>query len=671
MNICDGKGHHLPARLFLFMALLVAALAACQRNPSPTPTPTTSSRPVPTFTPQVTLPSNPQLPGGLPTAVATGPGGGGGQTSPPTITLPQKSELVVCLGSEPADLFLWGSNNTPAKLALLHALYGPGAVTGGTAFLRNFAYQPAILAKLPSLRDGDARLTNVPVQRGDPVVDPETGALQLYQGDSTTLPQLTASFRLRQDLYWSDGTPVLAGDSLFAYRVARTPGSGYPFRDLLDRTARYAAVDDYTIEWTGLPGYLPATYFLNFFAPLPEHVLKNLSPSDIAASDFARRPLGYGPFSFEEWLPGHHITLRRNPFYWKAQQGLPALRRLIFRFPITPEQALPSLLNGTCDIVTGDALAPDQIPAILDAQKQGTLQAAFAPDTTWEQITFNLQPADGRPAFGAHPALRQAMAYGFDRSSLVKRIWHGQGQVMNSLVLPNHPAYPKSGLAEYPYDPQKARALLENAGWRDEDGDGIREAHDIRVVIRESAVATRTVPITDGLPLSVTLLTTTGDPLRSQVAEAFVADMKAIGIGITVTFLDPAELFADGPDGPIFSRRFDLAEFAWSPPPSLTPAGDTFLCEAIPTSLNGWTGRNAAGFCDPAYDSSVQAAHQAMADAEQKNSWQQSQIILSNGLPAIPIFPYLKMAIARPGIRGLQLDPSEPSELYNIDEIHP
>jgi len=575
------------------------------------------------------------------------------------------------MGQEPDNLFLWGGNDTPAKLALLHALYGPGAVTGGTASLRDFAYQPAILAKLPSLRDGDARLTNVPVHLGDPIVDPATGALQLYQGDSTTLPQLTVSFRLRQDLYWSDGTPVLAGDSLFAYHVARAPGSGYPFRDLLDRTVRYVAVDDYTIEWTGLPGYLPGTYFLNFFAPLPQHVLKNLAPSDIAVSDFARRPLGYGPFSLEEWLPGHHITLRRNPFYWKAQQGLPALRRLIFRFPITAEQALPSLLNGTCDIVTGDALTPDQIPAILDAQQQGTLQAAFAADPTWEQITFNLQPADGRPPFGAQPALRQAVAYGFDRASLVERIWHGQGQVMNSLVSPDHPAYPRSGLTEYPYDPQKARALLENAGWRDEDGDGIREAHGVRMVLQESAEVTRTMRITDGVPLSLTLLTTAGDPLRSQVSQAFAADMKTIGVGVAITFLDPAELFADGPDGPIFSRRFDLAEFAWSPPAGRTPPGDMFLCEAIPTSLNGWTGNNAAGFCDPSFDSSVLAAQHTTDDAEQRNHWQEAQTILSNGLPAIPIFPYLKIVIARPGIKGLQLDPSEPSGLYNIDEIHP
>jgi peptide/nickel transport system substrate-binding protein len=581
-----------------------------------------------------------------------------------------RDELVVCMADEPEDLFLWGATQSAAKRTVLYALYGWGAATEGIASHRGFAYQPALLAKLPSLADGDARLRDVTVLPGSPVVDPDTGSRVLYRGSPTPMPQLVVFFRLRQDVRWSDGTPVTARDSVFAFQVARDPNSGYGRRHLVDRTASYVAVDDYTVEWTGLPGYLPPTYFLNFFGPLPQHVLKNLTPSEIAISDFARRPLSYGPFAVEEWLPGHRLALSRNVFYWKARKGLPALRRLIFRFPVSPDLALSEVLNGNCDIATPDAVTPDQLPAILAAQEQGTLQVAIAPDTSWEQIAFNLQPADGRPPLGGQRALRQAIAYGFNRQAAADRVWSGQGLVKNTLVLPGHPAYPAEGLATYDYDPDRARGLLEEAGWSDANRDGIREAHGVRFVVQQTPELTRTVAITDGLPLSLTLLITVDDPLRHQVAEMFQQDMRAIGVGIRLETLPPRDLFADGPEGPLFGRRFDLAEFAWVPPPVAGPLGDLFLCDAIPSKGNAWQGNNATGYCDPAFDEAVRRARRAADQTTRVGYWRQAQGILSRALPSIPLFPYLKIVIARPDIVGLRPEASEPGALYNIDEIH-
>ena len=651
------------------LTLLTALTVACRAKSTPTPTPTIPR--VPTFTVPSSIggyPAPPTSP--TPAATSSEPGTQPDRPAPATFP-PSSTEMVICMAGEPEDIFLWSTAESAAKRTVLHALYGPGTATNGIASFRGFAYRPAILAKLPSLADGDARLTDVTVLPGAPIVDAETGALMLYRGSPTTMPQLTVSFRLRHDLSWSDGTPLTARDSVFAFRVARDPSSGYPRRDLVDRTARYIMVDEYTTEWTGIPGYLPSTYFLNVFDPLPEHILKNLSPGEIRFSDFARRPLGYGPFALEEWLPGHHMTVVRNPFYWKAAQGVPSIRRLIFRFPVTAEQALPQLIGGGCDIVTSDALPPDQIPAILAAEKQGTVQAAFAPDSTWEQIAFNLQPADERPPLGAQKELRQALAYGFNRQAMVDQVWHGQNQVMDSIVLPDHPYYPSTGLATYPYDPEKARTLLEEAGWRDADGDGIREAHSVRFTLRETPEVTHTVDIAASTPLSLTLLITTDDPLRHQVTELLQRDMQAIGVGIAIESVVSVDLFADGPDGPLFGRRFDLVEFAWTPPSGLAPRGELFLCDLIPSDRNVWLGNNATGFCNPAYDAAVRAAQKALDETEAAIHWTMAQNILADALPAIPLFPYMKTVIARPNVVGLQPDASEPGELYNIDEIHP
>jgi len=655
--------------LLTVVFLFAGSVSACQKKPTATSTATPPK--VATFTPLAVgsatpappLPATPLGTQPVPPVV--------GRTPAPSPHVPSaRDELVVCTANEPEDLFLWSATQSAAKRAVLYALYGWGAATDGVASHRGFAYQPALLAKLPSLADGDARLENVTVLPGSPVVDPDTGSRMLYRGSPTTMPQLVVFFRLRQGVRWSDGTPVTAQDSVFAFNVARDPESGYERRDLVDRTASYVAVDDYTVEWTGLPGYVPPTYFLNFFGPLPRHVLKNLTPAEIAISDFVRRPLGYGPFAVEEWLPGHHLTLSRNVFYWKAEQGLPAMRRVTFRFPVPPDLALSEVLNGNCDIATPDAVTPDQLPAILAAQERGTLQVAIAPDTSWEQIAFNLQPADGRPPLGGQQALRQAIAYGFDRLAVVDKVWDGQGMVMDSLVLPGHPAYPADRLATYDYDPDQARSLLEKAGWSDANGDGIREAHGVRFVVQQTPGLTRTVVITDGLPLSLTLLITVDDPLRHQVAEMFQQDMRAIGVGIRLETLPPKELFADGPAGLLFGRRYDLAEFAWVPPPDAWPPGDLFLCDAIPSEGNSWQGDNATGYCDPTFDEAVRQARRAVAQTTRIDYWRQAQGILSRALPSIPIFPYLKIVIARPDIVGLQPDASEPGVLYNIDEIH-
>jgi peptide/nickel transport system substrate-binding protein len=200
--------------------------------------------------------------------------------------------LVVCLGQEPDTLFLYGSN-------MLATSQVQNAIWDGPIDANSFDYQPVILEKLPSLADGDALINAVPVAEGDTVVtdaaeiatltattaDAEgtkvrpagcrsTDCAVVYDGTNVTeMDQMEVTFKWLPGLLWSDGTPLTAADSVYDFELNGDPDVPAASRYLYDHTASYAAPDELTNVWTGLPGYMDATYFINVWQPLPQHIL--------------------------------------------------------------------------------------------------------------------------------------------------------------------------------------------------------------------------------------------------------------------------------------------------------------------------------------------------------------------------------------------------------------
>src|SRR5690606_37961989 len=126
-------------------------------------------------------------------------------------------------------------------------------------------------------------------------------------------------------LVWSDGTPVTAEDSVFSFQVAGSRAT--PALDGQVRyTAEYEAVDERTVRWTGLPGYLDPAYMTHVWRPLPSHQFGDLSPAEIAASEEATlAALTYGACVVEEWTAGESLRLAPNPHYYRAAEGLPSV----------------------------------------------------------------------------------------------------------------------------------------------------------------------------------------------------------------------------------------------------------------------------------------------------------------------------------------------------------
>jgi peptide/nickel transport system substrate-binding protein len=554
-------------------------------------------------------------------------------TEPPVSTEPKI--LVVGQGQEPDSLYWYGTDMVASR-HVQQALYD------GPIDNRSFAYQPIILEKLPSLDDGDAVIIPVTVEAGEPYV--AEGEI-LTATESMELEQMVVTFELKAGMQWDDGTPLTAEDSVFSQYLAchpDTPVSKY----VCKRTASYEATDDFTVVWTGAPGFRDATYFTNFYTPQPKHILGDMLPAEILESDFSRAPVGYGAFKFNEWVAGQYIHMVKNPLYYRADEGLPYLDEVYFKFIPDSNQLLAQLLGGEIDIGTQDGMAADQSPFLLEAEAQGILKPVFVTGTVWEHIDFAIQPFDDRYVFFDDVRVRQAIAHGTDRQSMVDEILYGKSVVIHSFIPDVHPFYPPEGfLTTYEYDPERAARLLEEAGWVLNPDDGFRYK--------------------DGQKFQVTLNTTSGIKMREQVTQIFQQNMKDIGIDVVLEYLPSTLYFADGPDGPLFGRRYDLAEFAWLT--GVEPPCDLYFSFQIPDETNAWAGQNQTGWQNPEYDEWCNKALTSINAPQRAPYFHEAQRIFSEELPVLPLFLRLKVAASRPEVRNFIMDPTENSEMWNIE----
>ncbi len=662
-------------RWFPFILALWMGLVAVACSPTVTPTlvevaPTETANvvivvitntPPPTITPRYTAP-----------------------TRTPTLTpTPLPDTLTICNGAEPETLYLYGGSMLDMS-NILEAVYD------GPIDSNDYGYQPIILEKLPSLADGDASLEAVTVQEGDLIVDADGNVATLtagvrvrpagcrapecavaFEGGALQMDQLSASFTLLPDLRWSDGALLTAHDSVYSFELAAdpgTPGSEY----FLKGTESYVALDARTTQWIGLPGYLDPTYFTNYFHPLPQHLWGEYSAQELLDLEISRQlPVGWGPYIIEEWKTGSYIQMRRNPYYFRADEGLPAFEFIVFRFLGENSLAgLANLLNGECDVLTQTTHIDDRMDVFRDLDTIGELQLIASPGTVWEHADFGIRPAaydDGytgadRPDFFGDPRTRQAIAACIDRTALVDALLLGLSEVIHSYIPDSHPLF-NAAAPQYPYNPDAGMALLDEIGWGDHDADPATPR-----------VAAGVAGIPDGTPLSFNYATT--DATQRQQASQIIADSLAqCGIEIKLEYSKPDDFFADGPEGPVFGRRFDMAQFAWLS--GVTPPCDLYMTDNIagppelPNPAGGWTGPNNSGYSNPAFDAACRLALSFLpGEPGYEEAHRQAQAIFAADLPVIPLYLRLKLAAARAGFCGYALNPTADSDLWNLEAFH-
>ncbi len=621
---------------------------------------------LPACAPQETeVPVVPPLPTGTPPPLST-----------PT---PAPRSLKICLGDEPNTLYPYGGLNSAAR-SVLSAIYD------GPMDIVEYGYKPVILDSVPNIENGNAQIAAVTVNAGTKVVDVSGNIVSLatgakvrpsgcrgddcvvtYDGSSSIqMDQMVVTFTMVEGLLWSDGTPVTADDSIYSYQLASnnaTPVSKF----LTDRTQTYEAADERTIQWWGMPGYIDPDYYTNFWMPLPKHAWQEYSAADLLRAEISSKlPLGWGAYLIKEWKPGESIHLVKNLNYFRADAGLPKFNELTFLIMKDANAALTALTDGTCDLLDPSVRLDGQVGLLQQMQEEKQAQLLTAQTSTMEWLGIGISPASydngynasakqDRPDIFADARTRQAIALCLDRQKVVDTVLFGLSQVPDTYLPPDHPLH-NGNIQTYTFNPVSGNQILQQVGWSDRDGDPStpREAFGV-------------TNVPNGTPLVLNYVTSSATQ-RRQVVDIFTKSLAQCGIGLNPTYDTAVDLYAPGPNGPLFGRQFDLAEYAIGVN-TLEPQCGWFTTSQIPTEANSWVGTNVSGYKNPAFDSACQKALQALPDEPEYALHQEAQAIFASDLPSIPLYLRLKVAATRPDFCGFTLDPSSSYSLAGIEEF--
>jgi peptide/nickel transport system substrate-binding protein len=355
---------------------------------------------------------------------------------------------------------------------------------------------------------------------------------------------MDVTWTLRDDVQWADGEPVTSEDVVFTWDAIADPDMG-AWVPGLDYTDSVEAIDEYTFVVhynTIYPGYL-TQFGGEDVAIWPAHYCD--ASQGFAAWDCAYEPLSDGPYILEEWMEGDHLTFVRNPNYF--EEGKPYIDRVIVQIVPEPTVRRTMILEGDADV---DMWVTETIAAEL--MDNPDVNLSIAPTDRWAMRLFPNEAAYGTvdAAESPHPIfsdvqVRQALRMAIDVDTIAEEIFAGLSRPVWTEFY--RPPYDQCDIPRPVYDPVAAADLLTEAGWTDEDGDGVRECHGC------------TTGAEEGYPMSFELaIYDYGEEL--DLAQQLVAEQLAeIGMETNLVMVEGAIMWADSESGGTeMNGNFDL-----------------------------------------------------------------------------------------------------------------
>jgi len=342
------------------------------------------------------------------------------------------------------------------------------------------------------------------------------------------------TYHLRKGVKFHDGVELSAEDVVFTYRCVTDPKTQTPAAAAYTDIAEVKALDRYTVRVTYRKVFAPALD--NFSAILPKHLLEG---KDINTADYNRAPIGTGPYRFVEWKTDQKIVLQAFDGYW---EGPPHIKRFTLR--IIPDRATNflELLNGGLDAMgawTRGVMSAEQYVRQTRGRKFTRHYDRYeSDDLRYTYVGWNLR----RPMF-SDKRVRRALTMAMDRKALVDNVLYGLGRESTG------PFYQGSWATDpevqpIPYDPAGARRLLEEAGWKDTDGDGTLD----KVLEGKKA------------PFHFILLINQGNDERARTATILQQQLKQVGVEVELRVVEWTTFLSQHID----KRDFDACILGWS-----------------------------------------------------------------------------------------------------------
>ena len=381
---------------------------------------------------------------------------------------------------------------------------------------------------------------------------------------------LTIILHLRDDIVWSDGTPITAADFVFTYEMVMDPANAVASQYPYDALESIEAPDERTVVMNFSEPFAP---WLALFwrGILPKHVLEPVFQADgsIDQAGWNLGPtVGCGPFNFAEWESGSFMRFVKNENYWLGQ---PKLDEIFVRFVPDDASQTAAMMAGDGDLGTFPPLS--DVPALQDAG----LKIVVQPSGYQEGWFFNFRDMANPGARDVK--VRQAIAMAIDREAINRDLLLGLTKAPET-YWDSLPVYVASDIEPWKYDPEAAKAMLEDAGWTDTDDDGIRED-------------------ADGNKLTLIHGTTIRE-IRQDAQAVAQQYLKEVGIDLQLMNQDADIFFGSYADGAAPAiGEVDIME--WSDGPYFPdPDTDYWLCSQVPSDENP-AGYNYYG-CDETLD---------------------------------------------------------------------
>ena len=430
----------------------------------------------------------------------------------------------------------------------------------------------------------------------------------------------TYTFKLNKGIKFTNGQELTAKDVAFTFTSICDPGYDGPRMDAVSNLVGYEeynkgdaksvegikVIDDYTISFTNKN--VDAAGIWNFeYGIMPESVYKFEKGNFQAVKDKLLEPVGSGAYKFVHFKPGQEVKFEKNPDYWKGEPKIPYIVMKV----TNAQTLLQELMAGTVDIDRVGA-KPENIDPLKQA---GFLNLDLYMQNGYGYIGLNYGSDKVKD-----PKVRQALLYGLNRDGFMQSYYQGYGQVYNSHILPTSWAY-NPDVPKYEYNPEKANQLLDEAGWKDTNGNGVRDK--------------------DGVELELQWLTYTGSKYVDALIPIVQQSWEQIGVKVTPELMEFGTMMDK-----VNNREYDIFNGAWNLSIDPDPSGIFAISQDVPGGFNniGWRNEEA--------DKLLKEGKGTTNQEERKKAYAEWQLKFSEDVPYILLGNAQEMFASNSRVKG-------------------
>ena len=427
-------------------------------------------------------------------------------------------------------------------------------------------------------------------------------------GDNALVPSLAKSWRRIDPLTmvfeidprarWHDGVPVTAHDVVYTWQLANDPKVGTD-QARLESIASVEATAQRTVKVRFKRPSPEQLYVFGFLIqPLPSHLLEKMAPEAISSSDYAKRPIGNGPYRYARRVPGTSIELTADSTFFL---GRPTIARLVFRVAVDPNLRISLFLDGETDVL--DKIPPASLPQVQ--QHPGT-RLAEVPSNQVVFLLFNTRSGTdtARPSpYFVDPRVREALTLALDRPAIARETYGPTARVPDAAQSQLWGWITPGGISGAQANVNRAKTLLAEAGWRDANGDGILDRN--------------------GVPFHFKLLYGNATASRHTLALKVQQMWRAVGVDVELDRVDGGVVRQR-----VLAGQWEMSANTANQDPTPSSLVQSWSCEAAHSPGSS----NFARWCDSTFDRLVSAATTAK---DPVGAWRAVLTRMSSQHPAI------------------------------------